>query len=407
MPIEYRPITDEEFPAFNRAEARAFLHHRREEEISLNRKRFEVERSIAALDGTEIVGTIGAYSLQMTAPGGAFVPTAGVTDATVQPTHRRRGVFTELVHRQFDEIRGRGEPLAALWASETNIYGRFGYGIASQRESWSIDRRHTAFEYLPESNGRVRFTDVTEIRDIAPVIWERVRPTRPTMTNRPNTFWERRFDDPEYRRGSASAYFCAVYETPQGVDGYVLYRTRNWWEEHLPVAVLSISELMAATDEAHACLWRFCFDVDLVGTIEARNRPVDDPVLWRLAEPRRLRRLPVDAIWLRVVDVPKALAARRYEHEGTLVLEVKDSFCSWNDGRYIVEGGPDGAECRATTNEPDLALTASDLAAVYMGAVRPSVLARAGRIHATAEGALRTADSMFGWHTAPWCPSDF
>lgn len=407
MNIEYRPITDEEFPAFHRAEGRGFLRHAREDETAFARERFEPQRSIAAFDGSEIVGTIGAYSFRMTVPGGADPPMAGVTDATVQATHRRRGIFTELNRRQLRDIHELGEPLAALWSSETLIYGRYGYGMAFQTEDWRIDRFHAAYQQPLSVAGRVAFVDAEKARKLAPAVWERIRSSTPGMTTRPESFWAERFRDPEHRRHGASAYFCAVYEQDGRVDGYVLYRVRDRWEDHFPAATLIVAELIAATDDAHAALWRLCFDVDLIATIEARNRPLDDPLPWRLADPRRLRRSLRDALWLRIVDVGDALRARRYASDGRIVLEVRDPFCPWNEGRYALEGGPDGAECTTTTAGPDITLSAADLAAVYMGAAAAATLARAGRIQARTEGALRTADGMFAWHAAPWCPMDF
>ncbi|MBM3956503.1 MAG: sterol carrier protein domain-containing protein [Gemmatimonadetes bacterium] len=134
---------------------------------------------------------------------------------------------------------------------------------------------------------------------------------------------------------------------------------------------------------------------------------MDDPLPWRLEDPRRLRRQVHDAVWLRVVDVGRVLGARRYAREGRLVVEVKDAFCPWNQGRYALESGPDGAECRRTQAEAGVRLDAVDLAAAYMGAVRLSTLARAGRVEASSEAALRSAEEMFVWHVAPWCPEVF
>ena len=408
MTIEYRPITEDEYPAFLRAEGRGFLRHVGDDQQARNRRKmFELDRGLAAFDGKSIAGTTSAYTLRMTVPGAPDVPTAGVTDVTVQATHRRRGILTELTSRQLRDVHDRGEPLAALWTSETLIYGRFGYGMAFQQEFWKIDRRHTAYERPHTSDGRVAFVDTEEARALAPAVWDRVRSERPGMVTRNDAFWDGRFRDPEHHRSGATAYFCAVCERQDRVDGYVLYRIRDKWDDGFPAATLIVSELVAATDDAHAALWRLCFDIDLVGTIEAHNRPVDDPLPWRLADPRRLRRSLYDAIWLRIVDVGDALRARRYAHEGRVVLEVKDAFCPWNEGRYALEGDPDGAECRPTDTDPDIVLTAGGLAAVYMGAAPFLTLARAGRIEARNDGALRMADDMFAWHIAPWCPEMF
>jgi len=409
MAIEYRPITEHEYPAFLKAEARGFLRHITDEEAadSDRRKRFELDRGLAAFDGPTVVGTTGAYSLHLTVPPDVPVPTGGVTDVTVQPTHRRRGILTGLMRRQLEDFHERGEPLGALWTSETPIYGRFGYGMAFQHAYWKIDRRHTAYARPLTHSGRLAFVEPDEARRIAPAVWDRARLQRPGMISRPDSFWDDRFRDPPERRGGSSAYFCAVYEDDGRTDGYVLYRVRDRWEEEFPAATLSVSELVTATDDAHAALWRLCLDVDLVGTIEVRRRPIDDPLPWLLADPRRLRPSLIDAVWLRIVDVTSALEARRYAHSGRLILEVRDSFCPWNNGRYELEGGPDDARCRPTREEPDIILDASELGSLYLGAVHSSTLAAAGRLEARTGEALRTTGDMFGWHIAPWCPEEF
>ena len=189
----------------------------------------------------------------------------------------------------------------------------------------------------------------------------------------------------------------AVYERDGRPDGYVIYRT-NIGEQRLRVY-----ELMAATDEAHAALWQFCFSVDLMTTTEAGNRPVDDPLLWMLADPRLLRRSPSDGTWLRLVDVAAALSSRSYASEGRLRFDVQDPLCPWNQGRLELEAGPDGARCRSTAERPDLVLSAADLGAVYLGAVRFRTLAQAARVHEGTPGAISRADAMFVTQTQPWC----
>ena len=180
------------------------------------------------------------------------------------------------------------------------------------------------------------------------------------------------------------------------MDGYVSYRVKE--------RVLTVHELMAVTTEARAALWRFCFDMDIMRSTEAYARPVDDPLPWMLADPRRLERTVGDNIWLRLVDVRAALAARRYMQSDRLVIEVPDEFCPWNEGRYELEGGPEGAECRASTSSPDLALSVADLAAGYLGSVRFTTLARAGRVDERTPGALERADAMFSSARQLWTP---
>ena len=164
---------------------------------------------------------------------------------------------------------------------------------------------------------------------------------------------------------------------------------------------------MPATREAHAALWRYCFGIDLMHTTHATKRPLDDPLPWMLADPRRLRQSVRDDLWLRLVDVREALARRTYSSEGRLVVEIRDAFCPWNEGRYSLHGGPDGAECKPTSSEPDLVLSAGDLAAGYLGAISFTNLSIAGRAEERRKGALEVADAMFRSSQAPWWPNEF
>ena len=175
-----------------------------------------------------------------------------------------------------------------------------------------------------------------------------------------------------------------------------MYRTKG--------ETLIVMQLLAAANEAQASLWRFCFDIDLMASTEAWDRPPDDPLPWMLADPRRLKRSLEDGLWVRLVDVAAALSARRYAAQDRLVLEVRDRFCGWNDGRYELEGGPDGTVCRPTTAEPDIVLSAADLAATYLGTVAFTTLSHAGRVEERTQGALLRADAMFATQLQPWNP---
>ena len=107
------------------------------------------------------------------------------------------------------------------------------------------------------------------------------------------------------------------------------------------------------------------------------------------------------------MDVPAALADRSYAQSGRLVIGVRDPFCSWNEGCFELEGGPEGSECKLSSKSPELELSAADLAAAYLGTVRFSTLAHAGRIQELAPGALVRADAMFAAQFQPWSPYDF
>ena len=406
MDIDIRSITPDEFEAYTRAVSRSFGGHPREDEIAVWRGVSEPARSLAAFDGQEMVGTAATFSLQVAIPGG-MIPMAGVTAVGVAPTHRRRGILTMLMRRQMDDYREAGEVLAGLWASEGAIYQRFGYGMATFEAELEIERSRAAFTRPLETSGRISLIDKAVALTRFPPIYDRIYPGQPGMLVRTPAWWEELYADLEHWRGGAGAMFFAVYMSEEGSDdGYIVYRIKHSWPEPGP-SVLRVRELMAATPEAYAALWRFAFDHDLMTKIQAWPRQADEPLMYMLAYPGALNLKLGDGMWLRVVDVPGALAARRYSVDGRLAFQVRDSFCPWNEGAYELVGGPEGAECRATDRRADLLVEARDLGAAYLGGVRFRTLARAGRVQELTPGALERADSMFLWDPPPWCPQVF
>jgi predicted acetyltransferase len=312
------------------------------------------------------------------------------------------------MRRQLDDVHDRGEVIAGLWASESGIYGRFGYGPAAGTVDLSIDRARSEFTHQPQRSGRLSLVDKEQALELMPPVYDRIRQGWPGLWGRNQAWWKHLHADLEAWREGASALFFVLHESEAGQpDGYVVYRVKHDWSSAEPSSTLRVRELMAESPEAYAALWRFCLDVDLIAKIEAWPRPEDEPLVYLLADPRRLHRKVFDGLWIRLVDAPVALARRRYATEGTLVLDVRDAFCPWNEGRYELEGGPEGAQCRPTGREPDLVLDAADLGASYLGGTRLQTLARAGRVHEERPGALSRADAMLGWDPLPWCPTVF
>jgi predicted acetyltransferase len=338
---------------------------------------------------------------------GSVLPTAAITSVAVAPTHRRRGVMTALMRRQLDEVHARGEPVAALYASETAIYGRFGFGLASFKTLLEIERPYTQFAIPGHEPRSVRVISLDEALGAYPSVYESLRPHRPGFHDRNEAWWRYRFADLESEREGFTPYFYALCEGPEGPDGYAVYRTKSDWSQGYANGTLEVIELMAKGGDAYAALWRYCFDTDLMARTIAWLRQTDEPLVHMLAEPRRLRVTVQDGLWVRLVDVPAALAGRRYRAEERLVLEVKDAFCPWNEGRYELQVSKDGSECRSTDHEPDLMLSSADLASVYLGGVRCVTLHQAGRVIESEPGTIRRADAMFAWEPLPWCPDIF
>jgi predicted acetyltransferase len=409
MDIDIRPITPEQGDQFDGVLAAAFGETLSEEERADHERWFEYERSIAAFDGDRIVGTGGAYSMDLTLPGLTTIPIGGLTAISVLPTHRRRGILRSMIAYHFEEVERRGELVSALGASESVIYGRFGYGLATTFADYEIDPRRGQFLRPVAGRGRLRLLEPEETAKIVPPLYDRYRRGQPGELSRPQVWWDVYARDPEWTRRGASRHYDVVYESAPGrVDGWVGYRIESRWPNGLAANVVKVGMLVGLTAEAEAALWRYLLDLDLAGAIKLSDRPVDDPIRWRLADPRRLRVTEVgDQLWLRLLDLPGALAARRYAVDDALVLEVSDALRPRNQGRFRLEGGPDGASCEPTTAEPDLALDVADLGAAYLGGASLASLARAERVAERAPGALLRADRMFAASPPPICTTHF
>ena len=404
METEVRAVREGELEAFFRMTSAAFSDSLSTEEVELASKVLDPERVLVATEGDAFVAGTASVPFQLTVPGGRTLACAGISAVGTLPTHRRRGLSAALMRRQLEDVHGLGEPLAYLWASEGAIYQRFGYGLGSYSAAFRIPRERTAFLRELEPAGRVRLLEREDALKVIPEVYERVRPTRPGMTDRSAdwlAYWMRH-DEAHHRR--KDPWFFAIHETAEGVQGYAVYSVKEVWEEALPENELEVIELVAATDDAYAALWRFCFGVDLVRLIKGWKRPIDEPLMHMLLEPRALHFQVRDGTWVRLVDVAAALEGRTYAREGGLVLEVRDDLAPWNQGTYELDAGSDGATCKRTDAEPQLSMRVEDLAAAYLGTVPMRALATAGRVVAHDPDALKTADAMFASPVAPWCP---
>ena len=355
-------------------------------------------------EGDEVVGAAGSFTFDMTVPGGVAVETAGLTMVGVMPTHRRRGILREMVRRHLDGARARGQAVAALWASEGSIYGRFGYGMASLSGEVTLARERTAFVDGSPAPGRVRFVGEADALAVFPGIWERVRLARPGMLSRSAGWWrERRIGDPDWSRAGRPSLQRALLEIDGRPAAYALYRFDQAFGHSSDGVALGVVEALGDSPAATRAIWRWILDVDLVTRFTAMQLPVDHPLLFLLAEPRRLDMQLRDAVWVRLVDVAAALSRRGMGEGEPLVIEVEDAFCPWNQGRYRIAGGV----AERTSDAPDLALDAGTLGAAYLGGFGLAQLAEAGRVAERTPGAIRRGDALLRADRAPWCPEIF
>jgi predicted acetyltransferase len=408
MTVEVRALEAGQWDDWFDRTDRAFGGAVQPEERAFDKSVTEDGRSLAAWDGDEIVGSAGAYSFRVSVPGGALVPAAGVTCVSVQPTHRRRGVLTAMMRRQLHDVRELGEPLAVLVASEPVIYGRFGYGAASERVRLDID---TTRVRLAEPEGtedvRVRFVGLEEGLEACEAVYARVVAERPGMLAR-QPGWERQaLLDPVAMRGGASARQCVLAEVDGEVRGYARYSAKLTWSDRGPDGTVTVRDLDAVDAASHAALWRFLFGIDLMSKVVATTRPADDPLLHLVSDVRRCGVTTSEGLFVRLVDVGAALEARTYATPVDVVLAVSDALCPWNEGRWRLTGGPKGAVCARTGDPADLALSVRELGAAYLGGVSLSALAGAGRVRELRDGALREAAVAFRSDVAPWLAHGF
>jgi predicted acetyltransferase len=369
-------------------------------------KTFELERMHAAVDDDgSIVGGAGAFGLSMTVPGGAQVPTAGVTIVGVLPTHRRQGILRSMMRAQLDDVHARGEPLAALWASEETIYGRYGYGLASLAARFDVDKANSAFRPGVETVGSVRLVALESAAPKLAPVYDAVQRVTPGMFERSEAWWANRLlADPENFRFGGSPKHVAVLEIGGEPHGYAIYRLHVAFGDLGPETTLRTIEVVARTPEATASIWRYLLDVDWTRTITAWLLPLGHPLFLLLARPSLSKPQLSDGLWVRLVDVEAALAARSYAEGEVVVLAVRDDFCPWNEGRWKLEAG----SVSRTQAEADIVLDIADLGSVYLGGFTFRDLARANRLDEAREGGVYRADSIFRTTDgAPWCPEIF
>ncbi|MFD3688123.1 GNAT family N-acetyltransferase [Nocardiopsis sp. NPDC058631] len=368
----------------------------------------EYDRSLVALDGERIVGTTTAYSLTLTVPGGPR-RAAGITDVGVWPTHRRRGVLSALMRRQLADLRARGEKLAVLWSSEGGIYGRFGYGPAIRQFHATVPRAHAVLRPdAPRDPAlTVELTDPGAVREEIEELHRRTAPLRNGQILRKPGWWGRLLHDAERDRRGAGPLRAALVRGPDRAEGYALYRVLHKWENGLPEGEVRAVEVVSATPAARVALYEHVFSRDLATEASLEHLAEDDPLTVLLANPRHLVRTGFDSLWVRLVDLPGALAERSYATPLDTVLEVTDRYAPWNAGRWRLRADGEGARAEATDEAPDLALDVSHLGAAHLGRGSLTGLVDAGLATEHTPGAAARLDTAMHVPRAPLCGTSF
>lgn len=407
MPIELTTLTEARVDEWVRVMSRGFGAARDGGgDHDAEGRAMELDRSIAALDGEQIVGTATAYSMEMTVPGGATIDVGAVSGVTVSMTHRRQGILTDMMRQQLDDVAGRGESIAILNASEAGIYERFGYGLAQLYSVVELWRDRAAFAYEPPQVP-LRMIHQEEAAAVLAPIWDAWRPTRAGAVSHNEAWWDCLLSTEESWKGGGNLHVVVADGGVPEASGFATYRIgghsdpRGW--------TVHVRELVAADAAVEARLWQHLLGVDLASKVIADARPVDDPLRWRLTDPRQYRTNHLrDYLFVRILDVPAALASRQYESAGELVLEVVDAFRPQSGGRFVLRVDEAGdAVSEPTTAAADLVLTQAELGSLLLGGVRARDLALAGRLQELTPGAIVAADVLFSWPVAPFCATRF
>jgi predicted acetyltransferase len=403
--IELRTPSSLELTEFLRLSEQPFHDRVDEAHLAHEVAMFDPSRCVWAWDADRPVGTAAALALELTLPGGRTGAAAGITVVGVLPTHRRRGIMASMMQRLYADARERDEPIAVLWAVEAAAYRSSGFGCATRVLKVDADAS-VAIAGVTAGTVQAELVDVTACHRRVGAIYERLRVVTPGMFRRGDTWLDVfQLDHAAEPRDGAGPMFCVVVSIDGRDEACALYRVEQRWPDDLPDGVVVVCEALAASTAGIRELWRHLLSIDLTTRVRW-SRPglsVNDPLEWMVDEPARLRLRVGDGLWLRLVDVGAGLAARGYADKRPLVFELSDAACPTNAGRWKLADG-----VAERSSEPaELALSANELGAVYLGDVRPSTLVGAGRIDELIPGAAARADSIFASTVTPWCPQPF
>jgi predicted acetyltransferase len=344
-----------------------------------------------------VVGNLGVLETDLSVPGGSRLPQAAITAVGVAQTMRRRGLLRGMMAASLDEAVEREEPVASLFASETAIYGRFGFGVGAPSVSYAVDTRRMAFRD-PVDVRLVEDATPQEAHDQWPAIHARLGDQRGGSTGLTPEQWRLGTleDPPSWREGASSRRLVHVPGR-----GFARYRIKEVFDDPFPASEVQLGDLIANDPEAEAALWQHVCGIDLTTSVQAHLRPPDDALPELVTDRLALRTRQGPPFYVRVLDVPRCLTARSYLVEGGTVLEVVDPE-GRAGGRFALDVGPDGSDCRPTDREPDVVLPIDLLPAVWLGATRATTLAWARRIEERRTGAAGALDRLTAVARAPW-----
>lgn len=401
IPWAVRGVTAEEFPDVVGVYAEPMILSA-EEELTTEHQHplAEHDRILVALDGDRMVGTTASYTLEMTLPGGPRT-VAGITGVGVWPTHRRRGILTALMTRQLADIHARGEAVAAMWASEGAIYGRYGFGLAAFELSARIRAPYAVLNPAAQGDPEltVELLPSAQARPSLARLHREAAASRIGQFQRGDSWWGRVLGN--------GAPWAAVVSGPDGPLGYALYATANGWAEDGTDSLVTVKEVVSATPAARVALYQHVFSRDLVTRISFSALPADDPLTLLVADRNRLVETSSGSLRVRLVDLPRALTDRPYAAPVEVTMAVTDHHAPWNAGTWHLSADRDGAACERVTRRADLSLDTVHLGSVHLGQRSVSALVEAGLVQEHTPGAAARLDTALHVPCAAFCGTLF
>ncbi|WP_329288688.1 GNAT family N-acetyltransferase [Streptomyces sp. NBC_01455] len=412
--IDVRPITETEIPDWIRALNTGFLRSPAvsEQETADRGAYMLLPRTLGAFDAGRCVATFRSFPQQLTTVGGAHVPAEAITNVSVTATHRRRGLLTRMMGTALTAAKERGDVVATLIAAEYPIYGRYGFGPATTATQWTVDVPRTGLDRRwsgPADGGRIDLVDGEEVRKTGPELHARLSRTQPGVVSRVERWWQVNTGALKPDGTTWTEPFYAVYRSADGeVEGLVAYKSDdNWGDAKQPLNTATVKWLIGVTPAAERALWHYLCSIDWITKVKTGWRAPDDLLPDFLPDPRAARiTTQADWLWVRILDVVRAMEARTYAGSGTLVLDVTDGD-GLSAGRYRLDAGPDGAVCAPTGQSADLTLDVRELSALWLGEASAVRLAALGRVREEREGAASVADALLRTSRRPWCPDIF
>ncbi|MDF3300346.1 GNAT family N-acetyltransferase [Streptomyces tropicalis] len=420
--LDVRPVTEAEHPAWIRTLHTGFLRPPKVSaaEVAGRGAALASSRTLGAFDAgaprvggaAPVVATFRSFDQELTAVGGTPVPANAITNVSVAATHRRRGLLTRMMTQDLAAAKERGDVVATLIAAEYPIYGRYGFGPAAWAAQWTVDVPRAGLDPRwsgPEGGGRIDLADGAEVRRTGPGLHERLRRVQPGAVSRGERWWRIATGELRVSDEPWTEPFHAVYRSADGtVEGLVTYDCDDTWgDAKQPQNTLRVRDLVAVTPAAERALWHYLCSVDWITSVRSGWRAPDDLLPLLLPDPRAAGIVTqADFLWVRILDVRRALETRTCEGRGALVLDVADP-AGLAGGRLLLDASPEGVSCTPTTRSADLALEVGELAALWLGDESAVRLAALGRVREERAGAARKADALLRTSRRAWCPDIF